>query len=139
MAEDVVHATFVAVAQQKSEVKDLRAYLFRSVRNAAFNQLAAAKRNQSWEGVPLQSFLVAARENNPDLSYLNNERLEQVDRAMEQISFEQKEAIVLKIYAGLKFREIAKLLDEPMATITSRYRRGLAALADELREYFDEN
>jgi RNA polymerase sigma-70 factor (ECF subfamily) len=41
---------------------------------------------------------------------------------------EQREAIVLRIYAGLTFEQIAAVVAAPLATVTTRYRRGLARL-----------
>ena len=61
-----------------------------------------------------------------------------IARALETIPAEQKETIVLRVYSRLKFRTIAQILHEPLGTITTRYRRGLAALAELLKEHVDE-
>ena len=55
-------------------------------------------------------------------------------RALESLPPEQREVVVLKEFEGLKFREIAELLDCPESTVKSRMYYGLcgvrAALAD---------
>ena len=139
LAEDAIHSTFVAVAGKCGDVRNLRAYIFRTLRNTALEQIKAGKRHQSSEGIGPACSRVAPHEYDPGRRCLENEAGEQLDRALDEISFEQKETIVLRVYAGFKFREIAKLLNEPMATITSRYRRALKALAGKLKEYYDEN
>jgi len=139
LAEDAVQNTFVSLSGQSKAVRNVRAYVLRTLRNTALDQLKTAKRNLSFEETRPDCFLAAPRGDQPDHRCLEKEACEQVDQALNQIPFEQKETIVLKIFAGLKFREIAELLDEPMATIASRYRRGLEALTGPLQEYFDEH
>jgi RNA polymerase sigma-70 factor (ECF subfamily) len=51
-----------------------------------------------------------------------------VHRAMEQLPAEQREVVVLKEFEGLKFREIAEILDCPESTVKSRMYYGLSGL-----------
>lgn len=55
-----------------------------------------------------------------------------VDRAMANLSPEQREVIALVLVEGLAYREAAELLDIPMGTLTSRLTRGRQALAQML-------
>lgn len=55
-----------------------------------------------------------------------------VDRAMENLSAEQREVIALVLVEGLAYKEAAELLDIPMGTLTSRLTRGRQALAEML-------
>ena len=55
-----------------------------------------------------------------------------VDRAMNSLPPEQREAIVLVLVEGLAYREAAELLEIPMGTLTSRLTRGRQALAQML-------
>ncbi len=55
-----------------------------------------------------------------------------VDKAMNSLSAEQREVIVLVLVDGLAYREAADLLDIPMGTLTSRLTRGRQALAQML-------
>ena len=43
-----------------------------------------------------------------------------VERALEALSADQREAVVLKIYQGFKFEEMAEILDCPVSTVKSR-------------------
>lgn len=43
-----------------------------------------------------------------------------VAAALERLTPEQKEAVVLKIYQGFKFEEMAEILDCPVSTVKSR-------------------
>jgi RNA polymerase sigma factor (sigma-70 family) len=55
-----------------------------------------------------------------------------VDRAMANLSPEQREVIALVLVEGLAYREAAELLDIPMGTLTSRLTRGRQALVQML-------
>ncbi|MDX2179628.1 MAG: sigma-70 family RNA polymerase sigma factor [Bryobacteraceae bacterium] len=55
-----------------------------------------------------------------------------VRRALELLSPEQREAVVLKVYEGFKFEEMAQILDCPVSTVKSRLYTGLDLLKDAL-------
>jgi RNA polymerase sigma factor (sigma-70 family) len=61
-------------------------------------------------------------------------QLSDVDRAMECLPLEQREAIVLVLVEGFAYKEAAALLDIPIGTLTSRLVRGREALQRELGE-----
>lgn len=58
--------------------------------------------------------------------------LNDVDRAMNRLPAEQREAVALVLVEGLAYREAAEILDIPMGTLTSRLTRGRQALAQML-------
>lgn len=60
--------------------------------------------------------------------------LNDVDRAMNRLPGEQREAIALVLVEGLAYKEAAAVLDIPMGTLTSRLVRGREALMRELGE-----
>jgi len=43
-----------------------------------------------------------------------------VERALEQLTADQREAVVLKVYQGFKFEEIAQIQSCPVSTVKSR-------------------
>jgi RNA polymerase sigma-70 factor (ECF subfamily) len=55
-----------------------------------------------------------------------------VASALDRLSPEQREAVVLKIYQGFKFEEMAEILDCPVYTIKSRLYTALEVLKAEL-------
>ncbi|HEX2763950.1 MAG TPA: RNA polymerase sigma factor [Allosphingosinicella sp.] len=52
-----------------------------------------------------------------------------IDRAMNALPVEQREAVALVLVEGLSYREAAEMLDVPVGTLTSRLTRGRQALA----------
>ncbi len=55
-----------------------------------------------------------------------------VASALERLSPEQREAVVLKIYQGFKFEEMAEILSCPVSTVKSRLYTALELLKREL-------
>lgn len=60
--------------------------------------------------------------------------LSDVDRAMQALPPEQREAIALVLVEGLSYREAAETLGIPMGTLTSRLVRGRGALMELMGE-----
>src|SRR5215469_18304542 len=55
-----------------------------------------------------------------------------VASALQRLSAEQREAVVLKIYQGFKFEEMAEILSCPVSTVKSRLYAALELLKDQL-------
>jgi RNA polymerase sigma-70 factor (ECF subfamily) len=55
-----------------------------------------------------------------------------VQTAMSRLSADQREAVVLKIYQGFKFEEMAEILSCPVSTVKSRVYAALEVLKDQL-------
>ena len=57
-----------------------------------------------------------------------------VERALDELSTEQREAILLKVHHGFQFNEIAGILACPVSTVKSRIYSGLELLKKSLAE-----
>jgi RNA polymerase sigma-70 factor (ECF subfamily) len=55
-----------------------------------------------------------------------------VASALERLSPDQREAVVLKIYQGFKFEEMAEILSCPVSTVKSRLYTAIELLKAEL-------
>ena len=75
---------------------------------------------------------VADERPTPAESTLEQERALAVREALAQLPEAQRTVIILKEYNGLKFREIAEILDTPESTVKSRLYHGLENLAQAL-------
>jgi RNA polymerase sigma-70 factor (ECF subfamily) len=75
---------------------------------------------------------VADERPTPAEATLEQERVLAVREALAQLPEAQRTVIILKEYNGLKFREIAEILDTPESTVKSRLYHGLASLAQAL-------
>jgi RNA polymerase sigma-70 factor, ECF subfamily len=55
-----------------------------------------------------------------------------VERAMSKLNEDQREAVLLKIYQGFKFEEMAEILECPVSTVKSRLYTALDLLKESL-------
>lgn len=129
-AEDAVHDALLAVASVATEPDDLKAYVFRVIRNKALLQLRQAKKrdteSRQWEFIAEES-----------LNGLDAEQrvfLDQALKRLETLETQHQQVLIMKIFADLTFREISEAMDSPLNTVTSWYRRGLKQLQENLDE-----
>jgi len=61
-----------------------------------------------------------------------------LQKALDILDFEERQIVVLHALTGMKHREIAELLDLPVGTVLSKYKRSLAKMRKELEGKGDE-
>lgn len=125
-AEDAVHEAFRNVLGKSSAPEGLRPYLFRCVRNAALDELRSLKRRGRRD-----SIFASAQETGSTPPALS---ASEMDEFLDRLSADERECIVLKLYSGLSFREIAETRRTSPNTVASWYRRGLQKLRAHLEE-----
>jgi len=128
-AEDIVQDVFIGFAQSAGRFQltgSLKGYLATCVANRARNRNVEAHRRRTDRlngNGPVRSNL-----EKPDQRLMDGEELRQLNNAMAQLPYEQREAITLHLYGGMKFREIGELQKVSIKTTQSRYRCGLDRL-----------
>lgn len=128
LAEDAVHEAYVKLFRLAQPPRHLRAYVFRAIRNAAVDQV-----RRCGNGKPTAAdltVLYAPPDRSSELAELN----QQLIRAIAGLDADRREVVVLRLNAGLRFREIARVLGLPLGTVASRYRRGVEDLRRVLKE-----
>ena len=127
-AEDIVHDVFVSFVGAIEKFRltgSLKGYLLTCVANRARN-INKAKYPRVVESNPDEP--VGPDRDDPPAAILCNEQLEQLSDAMRQLSYEQRETIMLHFQAGMTFKVIAASQGVSVNTIKSRYRYGLEKL-----------
>ena len=126
--EDVLHDVFVSFAQGIDDFKlngSLRAYLAVCIVNRARNR----NRLKQQQTVRLdKAEILSSGAVEPSRSIICNEELKQLSDAMSQLSYQQREVIMLHLQGGITFEKIADLEDISVNTIKSRYRYGVEKL-----------
>jgi RNA polymerase sigma-70 factor (ECF subfamily) len=129
IAEDAVHDVIVTFAQSAKSVKvtgNLKSFLATCVANRARN---INGRNRLRATIDLASAeYVISKSPRPDKWIADNEQLDQLNNALSQLPYEQREVITLHLHGGIKFRKIAQLQQASINTVQSRYRYGLDKL-----------
>jgi RNA polymerase sigma-70 factor (ECF subfamily) len=128
-AEDIVHDVFVKLAQSSDKLKlsgNLKGYLITCVVNSARNSKRAQQRKQAVSFDEVESEM--SDSDKPEQWIMHSEELDRLNNAMAQVPYPQREAVVLHVQGGMKFRAIAKSQNVSINTAQSRYRYGLDKL-----------
>lgn len=129
-AEDAVQDAFARLwTASRRPTGDPVPYVFAAVRNAAVDQLRRRDAAGRYEPVSIFNGLPA----DPAAHAVSAEEHHLVREAVDALPQEQREAVVMKIYADLTFDQMARALGEPLQTVASRYRRALARLGRRLK------
>jgi RNA polymerase sigma-70 factor (ECF subfamily) len=128
LAEDVIQEAFARLLRRyRSPVGDPVAYVFASVRNTAIDALRKDARHAA-----APASLYNGRHEDPAGNLLDGEAAHRLRHAVDSLPDAQRQAVVMKVYAGLTFDQIAEASGEPLSTVSSRYQRALVKLKEAL-------
>lgn len=143
LAADVFQNTFVAVfvkIQQYEPGRPARPWLYAIATNQAIDALRRQKRRHertldpACDGTnePSRSLfeLLASRDADPAATAEGSELAGQVREAVDGLPDLLRQAIVLAYFQGLKYQEIADVLDIPLGTVKSRLNAAMTKLAE---------
>jgi RNA polymerase sigma-70 factor (ECF subfamily) len=128
-AMDLSQDVFLKAYQGLRKLEDpdrFSPWLYRIAHNEAYSLLRKPKREDAELQEPPGAGQTHARRMLPLETSLA------VQRALSRLQADQREAVVLKVYEGLKFEEIAEVLDTPVSTIKSRVYTALELLKESL-------
>jgi len=155
-AEDAVHDGFARLCRGRAKpTGDPVAYVYATVRNAAIDitrrrtEAPVDTSNASLAGpsatggaTVLSGSVSIYNGYDPALSggaeqAVAAETEALVREAVDNLPVPQKEVLVMKLYGGLTFDQIAQSRGEPLSTVASRYRRALGRLKEQLEEVLE--
>jgi RNA polymerase sigma-70 factor (ECF subfamily) len=137
-AEECVSETFTrfltALKKKNKAPENLRAYLFR----IAHNWITDFYRRSAPETQPIDDEIPLASDENPAKSAFENMQMARTRAALQQLTPDQREVIMLKFFEGWENAEIAASMNKPIGAVKSLQHRGLAALKRILLDDDDE-
>jgi RNA polymerase sigma factor (sigma-70 family) len=125
--EDLVQDAFVKLALQAPAPEQVLPWLYRVVRNgalAAGRGEARRRRRQNRASAPETWFAKAD-------DHIDGR---EATRLLAELSIDQREVVVARIWGGLTFEQVARLAGCSLPTAHRRYQAGLATLRERLRE-----
>lgn len=135
-AEDVLQEVFGKIAQNPKRLvcpEAMKTYLFTAVRNASYSILRSRRRRGDLAQAWADDYSLAC----PDAAAGIIE-YQVIRYAFAALPTEQREALVLKIYDEMSFREIAEAVGTSINTVASRYRYAIGKLREALEDDEDE-
>lgn len=122
-AEEVVLDTFVNLWRNRErlhEVNNVQVYMYVSVKNLSLKSAARENRRRetSWEDIMRED--EAAGTSSPEELLISNETVGQIERAIESLPPKCKVIFKMVREDGLKYKEIAQILDISVKTIDAQ-------------------
>ncbi|MBP8812384.1 MAG: RNA polymerase sigma factor RpoE [Laribacter sp.] len=147
MAEDVLQETFIKAFRALPQFRGDSAFytwLYRIGVNTARNQLGEERHRpllmaelESGDEENGRSVQECPDDGTPETELLSREIIEAVNRAMDGLQDDLRQAIALRELEGLSYEEIARRMNCPIGTVRSRIFRAREAIAAELRPLLD--
>ena len=131
-AEDAVHEAFARMVRQRDRPStDSIAYVYKAVRNAAIDQ--TRRRQARPDPIDTVSTLFAApKKDDPAAQAELTETQQMLMHAVNNLPNDEREAIVMRSFGGLTFKQIAEATGQPLSTVSSQYQRALGKLRHKL-------
>lgn len=126
-AEDVVQDVFVAFARSRRNFQvrgSLSGYLATSVVNRVRDHQRRLRRHSGKDA----GRHIYAEAVSPEQAVILSEQAKLLTQAVAMLPEEQREVVLLRLKADMKFQDIAKLQQTSINTVLSRYRYGLERL-----------
>ena len=133
-AEDLVQETYVRAMEAMGRLRehsDVKAWLYTILRNIRLNQIRQLRTRPKLVELDAHenaADLVIDSGRDPHAVYVSKVERDQVRVAIQHLSEEFREIIVLREFAELSYQEIAELLDCPLGTVMSRLARARSEL-----------
>jgi RNA polymerase sigma-70 factor (ECF subfamily) len=129
-AEDVVQEAFVRFWRSRHRADDPTAYLYTCVQRCASNWQRSRERRSRREGVAARPEAEAVLSGPPE----QEERRAAIEAVLRRLPEAQREVLVMKVWGGLSFPQIAEALQISANTAASRYRYALTKLRERLAQ-----
>ena len=131
--EDCVQETFVKLATLSPPPENCVAWLFAATRNAALSSLRSRKRRSKHESFSSWLRCRNAKSSDPANLIADADEAAHLVGALESLDEAERELVVLRIWSGLKWSQIAELKQ----TSTSTAQRNYAAAIGKLKLYLE--
>jgi RNA polymerase sigma-70 factor, ECF subfamily len=142
-AEEITQSVFATIAVKISggeygEEGKFESWMFRIASNRVRDYIRRLKHRpiaQDPEVMDASNASAARGTAGVDDSEAALERTHRLRRAMEQLTESDREVVELRHHAGLSFKQIAEMLDEPLGTLLARHHRALKKMKELMGEW----
>jgi RNA polymerase sigma-70 factor (ECF subfamily) len=125
-AEDAVQEVFVRLLLQPARPRNVKAWLYRAVRNEAISVWRSTRRREQRERVASPGEAWFEPHDAADVD------AESVTTALAKLPPHEREIVILRVWGGMTLQEVSDLLGPPVSTIHLQYRTALAKIRERL-------
>jgi RNA polymerase sigma-70 factor (ECF subfamily) len=133
LASDAVQDLWLGLienVERLASVVNVQGYLYRSLRNKVLDEFRRRQRERSALG-EVEPAVTLVR---PKDTVVSKEEASMLNEALKRLPQEQQEVVLLRIYAEMKFADIADVLQTNTKTVESRHRLALGKLREWLQK-----
>jgi RNA polymerase sigma-70 factor (ECF subfamily) len=134
LAAEVFHRFLKAIQKGKGPDRELQAWLYRTAYNCVVDHYRRQKHRQH---LPLKEDLIDVKDDPVKLAE-GHISAEKVQAALQHLTPDQKQVLILKFLEGLSNQETAMVLNKPVGAVKSLQHRALAALQRQLTPIKEE-
>jgi RNA polymerase sigma-70 factor (ECF subfamily) len=125
-AADAVQDAFIQLMKQKQEPPNVRAWLFKTVRNRTISQMRSQARRKKRERTAGQSRSCFESRTDDLLD------AKAISEMLQDLEPESREIIVLRIWGQMTLQQIGQIVDLSPTTVFRRYEQGLKTIRQAL-------
>ena len=122
-AEDVFQQTWLKVIgalENYEERGKFGSWLFGIANNASLDLVRQKSTNKRDDYASEEMDHLPHEEMIPDESVIHKEQSDLLENGIETLPWEQKQVVLLRVYAEMSFKEIAAMIDAPLNTVLGR-------------------
>lgn len=137
LTQEVFLRVFRSIKSYRSDEGAFATWLARLSRNLLIDHYRRTKQDRATESIEEQLPMIEERtaaSAQPERMLAGREASEALQAALERLSPDLREAVILRDLQEMEYREIAEVLKVPEGTVKSRINRGRAELARVLRQ-----
>ncbi len=147
ITDELLQETFLKLYRNVNKYDDsypFYPWLHRIAINTAINHLKKEKkrrRDSSLEQEMEEHYMQPSDTRNPhqpEVAFVRRERDVKILEALQEISPSYRAALILRVFQGLSYREIADVLDCTVGTVMSRLNRARSQMKDLLSGYLSD-
>ncbi len=132
-AEDIVQDVFAHMMLKSSllrKTENLKAYLFTSTRNAAYNLLRLKQKDHRLHEAIYSNLC------HTSVDIVSDDELDELNlrRSFLILPIEQREVVLLKLFEGMTFKQISRMVGVSANTVASRYRYAIEKLRQSMED-----
>jgi len=135
ISEDLVQEVFVRMLKYRRNYEadgHYAAWMYQVARRVHLDYRRRTRHERKQEGIEETETgdQLAINTPSPDQAFLEREQTQLIRQALAELPAEKRELLILVRYQGLKYQEIAEILDCEIGTVKARVFRALRELAD---------